>query len=276
MRASLTMARKLTASFSNRVASRRRSFSQPMQPLHHVAPPVRSPCRSPPPPSGPCAGAAITALISPPPEVAADPAVAVPLVPGQPPRPPPRSARPAAARDPAHHRLERVDSCRCPASPPPPSAGPRRRRPGASWCRTRPASGPGRGRPARRGVPSVVCPAPAAALWARTTEPSMQNRSQSILPPASSRACRCVEQPAPGAVLAPAVEAARRRSARGRKGSRQVAPGGAGVEDPEDAVDHEAVVLGRPGPGPWRAGQEGAKDLPLRIGQAVSRSLHRS
>src|SRR5262249_22121489 len=83
-----------------------------------------------------------------------------------------------------------------------------------------------------------------------------------------------VEDAVPGAALAPAVEAGVDGLPRAEELG-QVAPGGAGVQDPEDAVDHEAVVLGRPS-GPLTGREQGAQDLPLGIGQAVSRSLHLS
>jgi hypothetical protein len=82
------------------------------------------------------------------------------------------------------------------------------------------------------------------------------------------------EDAVPQAVLAPGVEA-RVDGFPGSEKLRQVAPGGAGVQNPEDAVDHQSVVLGwssRPVAG-W---EEGAQDVPLGITQAVSRSLHGS
>ena len=81
-----------------------------------------------------------------------------------------------------------------------------------------------------------------------------------------------IEDAVPQAALAPAIEA-RVDGFPGSEKLRQVAPGGAGVEDPEDAVDHEAVVLGRTA-GPLTGREQGAQDLPLGIAQAVSRSLH--
>ena len=90
--------------------------------------------------------------------------------------------------------------------------------------------------------------APAAARLARTTEASTQNISQSMAPRPWARACRAVKDAVPQPAFAPAVEAAV-DGLPGAEALGQVTPGSAGVQDPKDAVDHQAVVLvGVPGP----------------------------
>ena len=78
-----------------------------------------------------------------------------------------------------------------------------------------------------------------------------------------------LEQPAPGAVLAPAVEPLvdGLPGAVGRPG--QVTPRGAGVEDPEDAVDDRAMAL--PGvAGPVVGRQQGLDDGVMVVAEGVS------
>jgi hypothetical protein len=50
----------------------------------------------------------------------------------------------------------------------------------------------------------------------------------------------------------------------------QVAPGGAGVEPPEDAVEDEAVVLPLAAAAARPRGEKGSEQLPLRVGEFVS------
>jgi hypothetical protein len=50
----------------------------------------------------------------------------------------------------------------------------------------------------------------------------------------------------------------------------QVAPGGAGVEPPEDAVEHKAVVLPLAARLGRLRGEEGSEQLPLLVGEFVS------
>jgi hypothetical protein len=68
--------------------------------------------------------------------------------------------------------------------------GPGRRSPDAPWCRRPRGSAPARGQPARRvGFSPRRRRAPAACLWARTTEPSMHQSVQAIRSSSARRAC---------------------------------------------------------------------------------------
>jgi hypothetical protein len=125
---------------------------------------------------------------------------------------------------------------------------------GAAWSRSR----PGRGRaPGRR--PFL---APAAWGWARTVVPSTKCSVQSSSPARPQR-------PVPDAGPLPAAEA-------GVHGLplavplRQVAPGGAGLQAPEDAVDDRLVVQVRLADRRLLRRQVRLQLVPLLVGQFVS------
>src|SRR5262249_9465507 len=73
-----------------------------------------------------------------------------------------------------------------------------------------------------------------------------------------------VEQTAPADLAEPVVDGLPGPEAFG-----QVAPGGAGIESPEDAVEHQAVVLPLAAPFARPAREEGSQELPLSVGKFV-------
>src|SRR5437016_5174966 len=77
---------------------------------------------------------------------------------------------------------------------------------------------------------------------------------------------QAVQNALPDPRLAPAVEPARHRRPRAEAG-RQIAPGGSGAQDPQQAAEHRAmIVVGASRP--WFLGREqGTQLLPLSIAE---------
>src|SRR5262245_16584017 len=277
MSASWSMARKLTASFSYRVATRRHSFSQPISRSttlrrRYCSRSNDASARSPSLALW-SSGRAITAPILRRPSqrrmrrllyaLSAASRRGLPLR-----RPPGRRTLTVAMT-----ASKTTDSCRCPGVTSTPSPWPA---PSQTRCTLVPYPPCDRPRAWSAGSPGLpwggFSPGPGggpvgADDGAVDAEEVPVDAAAGLGP-----GLEVVEDPAPQAALAPAVEAGV-DGLPGAEKLRQVAPGRAGAEDPEDAVDHEPVVLRRPSR-PLSGLEQGPQDLPLRVGQAVSRSLH--
>jgi hypothetical protein len=113
--------------------------------------------------------------------------------------------------------------------------------------------------------------APAALRLARTMVASTSQRSWPKRPRCSRSSSREVRILAPGAIAAPASEAAVDRFPRA-VGFGDVSPGGTGVQTPEDAIEDAVMVFPRTAAAGVvsRGGEEPRDALPVAIGKFMA------
>src|SRR5262249_33159886 len=134
-------------------------------------------------------------------------------------------------------------------------------------CRNRRGSGPGHGQRARRLLffRGGAGRGPTGADGRAIDAPEVEVDQAALVQAELQRFQDAVEQAALAHLAEAVVDRLPLAVAVG-----QVAPGGARIQSPEDAVEDEAVVLplATAPAGPWR--KEGSEQLPLGVGKFVS------